>query len=68
VDFLYHTSQSIIHARLVIYITTREINHTYKLDRTIVTVGAPRMLAMPTIPASAVASSSTWASSSCSPL
>jgi hypothetical protein len=65
VDFLYHTSQSIIHARLVIYITTRENSHTYKLDRTTVTVGAPRMLAMCTIPASAVASSSTWASSGC---
>jgi hypothetical protein len=33
---------------------------TYKLDRTIVTVGAPRMLAMSTSPASAGASS--WAS------
>jgi hypothetical protein len=30
---------------------------TYKLDRTIVTVGAPRMLAMSTSPASAGASS-----------
>jgi hypothetical protein len=30
---------------------------TYKLDRTIVTVGAPRMLAMSTSPASADASS-----------
>jgi hypothetical protein len=31
--------------------------NTYKLDRTIVTVGAPRMLAMSTSPASAGASS-----------
>jgi hypothetical protein len=30
---------------------------TYKLDRTIITVGAPRMLAMSTSPASAGASS-----------
>jgi hypothetical protein len=39
---------------------------TYKLDRTIVTVGAPRMLAMSTSPASAGASScaSTVAASS----
>jgi hypothetical protein len=46
----------IIHARLLIYITTREIGYTYKLDRTTVMVGAPSMLAMSTIPASAVAS------------
>jgi hypothetical protein len=58
VDFLYHTSQSIIHARLVIYITTWEINHIYNLDRTTVTVGTPRMLAMSTIPTFVVASSS----------
>jgi hypothetical protein len=68
VDFLYHTSRSIIHARLVIYITTREISHIYKLEQTTVTVGAARMLAMSTIPASTVASSSTWASSSYSAL
>jgi hypothetical protein len=57
-----------IHARLLIYITTREIDYTYKLDWTTVTVGAPRMLAMSTIPASAVALSSTWAPSDCSAL
>jgi hypothetical protein len=55
----------IIHARLVIYRTTREISNTYKVDRTIVTVGAPRMLAISTIPAFAVASSSAWPSSGC---
>jgi hypothetical protein len=50
----------IIHARSLIYITTREIGYTHKLDRTTVTVGAPSMLAMSTIPASVVAKSSTW--------
>jgi hypothetical protein len=37
------------------------IDFTYKLDRTTVTVGAPSMLAISTSPASAGASSSTWA-------
>jgi hypothetical protein len=68
VDFLYHTIPMIIHARLLIYITTREIGCTHKLDRATVTVGAPRMLAVSTIPASAVASSSTQAPSVCSAL
>jgi hypothetical protein len=63
-DFLYHTIPMLIHARLLIYITTREIGYTYKLDQTTVMVGAPSMLAMSTIPASMVASSSTWAPSS----
>jgi hypothetical protein len=54
----------IIQARLLIYMSAREIGYTYKLDRTTVTVGAPSMLAMSTIPASAGASSSTWAPSS----
>jgi hypothetical protein len=36
---------------------------TYKVDRTIVTVGAPRMLAMPTMPASLDALASTRFSS-----
>jgi hypothetical protein len=38
----------------------------YKLDRTTVMVGAPSMQAISTIPASAGASSSTWAPSGCS--
>jgi hypothetical protein len=40
---------------------------TYKLDRTIVTVGAPRMLAMSTSPASAGASSYASAAAASSP-
>jgi hypothetical protein len=63
---MYHTILMIIHARLLIYITTREIGYTYKLDQTTVMIRAPSMLAMSTIPASAVASSSTWAPSGCS--
>jgi hypothetical protein len=63
VDFLHHTILMIIHARLLIYITTREIGYTYKLDRTTVTVGVLSMLATSKIPASVVASSSTWAPS-----
>jgi hypothetical protein len=47
-------------------VTTWEISETYKVDRTTVTVGAPRMLAISTSPASTVASSSTWASLGCS--
>jgi hypothetical protein len=43
-DFLHHTSHSVTHARLVTHVTTWEINKTYKIDRTTVTVGAPRML------------------------
>jgi hypothetical protein len=58
----------IIQTRLLIYITTREIGYTYKLDRTTVTVRAPSMLAISTIPASMGASSSTWAPSGCSAL
>jgi hypothetical protein len=38
-----------------------KIDFTYKMDRTTVTVGAPSMLAISTSPASAGASSSTWA-------
>jgi hypothetical protein len=68
VDFLRHTIPMTIHARLLIYITTREIGYTHKLDRTTVTVGAPSMLAMSTIPPSAITSSSTWAPSRCSTL
>jgi hypothetical protein len=66
VDFPHHTSNSVLHARLVIHATTWEISKTYKVDRTTVTAGAPRMLATSTSPASAVASSSAWASSGCS--
>jgi hypothetical protein len=65
VAFLHNTIPMIIHARLLIYITTREIGYTDKLDQTTVTIGAPSMLAISTIPASAGASSSTWAPSGC---
>jgi hypothetical protein len=41
--------------------TYSETSYIHKLDRTTVTVGAPSMLAISTIPASAGASSSTWA-------
>jgi hypothetical protein len=63
VDFLHHMRYTVLHAQLVIHATTWEISKTYKVDRTTVTVGAPRMLALSMIPASAVASSSAWASS-----
>jgi hypothetical protein len=41
---------------------SRSSEKTYKVDRTTVTVGTPRMLAISTIPASMAASSSAWAS------
>jgi hypothetical protein len=34
VAFLYHASYSVLHARLVIHVTTWEISKTYKFDRT----------------------------------
>jgi hypothetical protein len=45
------------------YTTTREVQRTYKVDRTTVTVGVPSMLAMSMIPASLAASASTRVSS-----
>jgi hypothetical protein len=45
-----------------------KIDFTHKLDRTTVTVGAQSMLAMSTSPASAGASSSTWATTGSSVL
>jgi hypothetical protein len=59
VDFLHNTILMIIQARLLVYMNYSEIGYTHKLDRTTVTVGAPSMLAISTIPASAGASSST---------
>jgi hypothetical protein len=50
----------IIQARLPTYMYYSKIDFTHKLDCTIVTVGAPSMLAMSTSPTSAGASSSTW--------
>jgi hypothetical protein len=62
VDFLHNTIPMIIRARLLAYTNYSEIGYTHKLDRTIVTVGAPSMLAISTSPASTGASSSTQAS------
>jgi hypothetical protein len=59
VDFLHNTTPMIRQARLSIYMNYSEIGYTHKLDRTTVTVGAPSMLAISTIPASAGTSS--WA-------
>jgi hypothetical protein len=61
VDFLHSTTPMVSHERLYIYIEYLEIGYTHKLDWTTVTVGAPCMLAISTIPASAGVSSSTWA-------
>jgi hypothetical protein len=49
----------IIEARLFVYMKYSKIGYTHKLDRTTVTVGAPSILAISTILASAGASSST---------
>jgi hypothetical protein len=59
VDFLHGTKLVINQARLPSYKYYSGKIFTYKLDRTIVTVGVPSMLAMSTSPASAGASSST---------
>jgi hypothetical protein len=48
----------IIEARLFVYMKYLKIGYTHKLDRTTVTVGAPSILAISTILASAGASSS----------
>jgi hypothetical protein len=61
VDFLHSTTSVISQARLPTYLNYSKIDYTHKLDRTTVTVGAPSMLAISTSPASAGASSSTWA-------
>jgi galactitol-specific phosphotransferase system IIB component len=61
VDLLHNTILVIIQARLLIYKNYSETGYTHKLDQTTVTVRAPNMLAISIIPASAGASSSTWA-------
>jgi hypothetical protein len=58
VDFLHSTYLVISQARLLIYTYYSKIDSTYKLDRTIVTVGAPSILAISTSPASVGTSSS----------
>jgi hypothetical protein len=57
VDFLQSTSLLVNQVRLPSYTYYSGKIFTYKLDRTTVTVGAPRMLAMSTSPASAGTSS-----------
>jgi hypothetical protein len=59
VDFLHSTNLVISQARLPNYMYYSEMDFTYKLDRTTVTVGAPSMLAISTSPVSVGASSST---------
>jgi hypothetical protein len=58
VDFLQSTSLVVNQVRLPGYTYYSGKIFTYKLDQTTVTVGAPRLLAMSTSPASAGASSS----------
>jgi hypothetical protein len=58
VDFLHGTKLVVNQIRLPSYKYYLGKVFTYKLDRTTVTVGAPRMLAISTSPASAGASSS----------
>jgi hypothetical protein len=61
VDFLDSSNLVVSQARLPTYMYYSKNDFTYKMDRTIVTVGAPSLLAMSTSPASAGASSSVWA-------
>jgi hypothetical protein len=61
VDFLHSTRSVVNQVRLPSYKYYSGKVFTYKLDRTTVTVGAPRMLAISTSPASAGASSSACA-------
>jgi hypothetical protein len=61
VVFLHSTNWVVRQARLSNYMYFSGMDFTYKLDRTIVTVGAPSILAISTSPASAGASSSTRA-------
>jgi hypothetical protein len=58
VDFLQSTELVVNQVRLPNHMYYSGKIFTYRLDRTTVTVGAPRMLAMSTSPASAGASSS----------
>jgi hypothetical protein len=58
VDFLHSMQLVVNQVRPQNYMCYKGKIFTYKLDRTIVTVGAPSMLAMLTSPASAGASSS----------
>jgi hypothetical protein len=58
VDSLHGTRSVVNQVRLPSYKYYFGKVFTYKLDRTAVTVGAPRMLAISTIPTSAGASSS----------
>jgi hypothetical protein len=58
VDFLHSTQLVVNQVRLPTYMYYSGKMFTYKLDRTIVTVGAPSMLAMSTSPALAGTSSS----------
>jgi hypothetical protein len=61
VDFLHSTHWVVSQARLSNYMYYSGMDFTYKLDQTTVTVGVPSKLAISTSPASAGASSSTWA-------
>jgi hypothetical protein len=58
VDFLHGTILVVNQVRLPSYKYYSGKVFTYKLDRTTVTIGAPRMLAISTSPASVGASSS----------
>jgi hypothetical protein len=58
VNFLHSTKLAVIQIRLPSYKYYSGMVFTYKLDWTTVTVGAPRMLAMSTSPASAGTTSS----------
>jgi hypothetical protein len=61
VDFLHSTTLVISQARLPTYMYYSKIDFTHKLDRTIVTVRVPIMLAISTSPASTGAPFSAWA-------
>jgi hypothetical protein len=61
VDFLHSTKLVVNQVRSPSYKYYSGMVFTYKLDRTIVTVGAPSMLAMSISPASVGASFSAWA-------
>jgi hypothetical protein len=61
VGFLHSTHWVVSQARLLNSMYYSGMDFTYKLDQTIVTVGAPSMLVISTSPASAGTSSSAWA-------
>jgi hypothetical protein len=61
VNFVHSTKLVVNQVRLPSYKYYSGMVFTYKLDRTTVTVGAPRMLAISRSPTSAGASSSAWA-------